>query len=221
MEENNSRATDWPQTIADTLQQLSSISLDSVRPLIDSAVENANKFNKSIASGTIPQFSLRDLYGGYQNKNCATPENECPPHCIATIRRNAMAGEQIIVPFVVKNTCSVSKTWRVGVRELEDINGEAAPSQPRLNKDAVTLAPGRSEQVLMALDLSKFRNGSRYTCEIVLREKEINQNICFHLNVGDHTATVVTPQDEQKYKLKWQSWQSHFYCEPEADGRRP
>ncbi|MBC7874806.1 MAG: hypothetical protein H7Y01_12465, partial [Ferruginibacter sp.] len=124
-----------------------------------------------------------------------------------------------IVPFMVKNTCSHAKTYRIGVRELIDADGRPAPSQPILNKQTITLQPGRSERVLMQIDLDKFENGSSHSTEIVIRENEINQNICFTLKVNNDCQQVVTaePQDEKKYKLRWQSWQSHYYCEPKKD----
>jgi len=65
----------------------------------------------------------------------------------------------------------------------------------------------------MIIDLGKFAEGKTYTTEIVLREKEFNQNICFTLSIEDHQNIVVEPMDEKKYKMKWQSWKDHFYCE--------
>lgn len=124
-----------------------------------------------------------------------------------------MEGERIITAFTVTNDCSQTKSYRIGVRELKDENGNASPSQPTLNKNIVTIDPGRSEQVLMTLDLANFKTGSTYTTEIVLREKEINQNVCFTVIVENNSDTIVIPQDEKKYKLRWQSWKDHYYCE--------
>ena len=125
-----------------------------------------------------------------------------------------------MVPFLVKNTCNETKTYRVGVRELKDQDGKPAPFQPQLNKHSVTLEPGRSERVVMLLDLSDFANGSTYTTEIVLRENEINQNICFTLKIdNDQNLVTAQPQNEKQYQLRWQSWQSHYYCEPKKGGR--
>ena len=118
-------------------------------------------------------------------------------------------------PFLIKNTCSQTKTYRVGVRDLVDqANNQPAPSQPQLNKNSVTLAPNQSEQVLMSLDLMQFNTGSTYTAEIVVREKEINQNICFTLIVANPVDIVTaTPKDEKCYNMRWQSWKDHYYCE--------
>ena len=132
-----------------------------------------------------------------------------------------MEGERIITPFIVKNDCSETKTYRIGVRELKDESGGLAPAQPILNKTIVTLDPGRSEHVLVSLDLDNFKAGSTYTTEIVLREKEINQNVCFTLIVDNADGTVVTPQDEQQYRLRWQSWKDHYYCERPTISRIP
>ena len=66
----------------------------------------------------------------------------------------------------------------------------------------------------MTIDLEQFNAGTTYTAEIVLREKEINQNICFTLMVSN-PANVVTaiPKDENSYRMRWQSWKDHYYCE--------
>ncbi|MEO7960395.1 MAG: hypothetical protein ABIR19_02545 [Ginsengibacter sp.] len=122
---------------------------------------------------------------------------------------------------MIKNDCNQTKTYRIGVRQLDDETGNSAPSQPVLNKSTVTLEPGRSEEVLVSVDLANFKNGSTYTTEIVLREKEINQNICFTLIVEDPRSTVVVPQSEQQYRLRWQSWKDHYYCEKPAFNRAP
>lgn len=214
---DNLNADSIQKIIGDSMQSLTDTSLSFIKPVLDSMVSNVSSISKSAsADGSIfklPQIKIPQLKL-QENCNCCPPEETCPPHCMASIKRTAMVGERIIVPFNVKNNCSHTKTFRIGVRELLDEKGTIAPEQPRLNKQSVTLSPGRSEQVLLSLDLAKFNNGSTYTAEIVLREKEINQNICFTLYTGDHAAITAQPQDEQKYKLKWQSWKSHFYCEP-------
>jgi hypothetical protein len=187
------------------------MSLGTIKPLMESMLENISSTNKTILEGKIPNFNL-----GFQSKDnskCSIPDEKCPPHCIDYISREAMIGERIIVPFLVKNDCSKVKTYRVGVRELKDDDGQLAPAQPILNKVSVTIEPGRRERVLMIIDLHSFKN-STYTTEIVLREKDINQNICFKLYVNDTHQKTITPKDEKKLKLKWLNWQSHFYCEP-------
>ncbi|WP_462251931.1 hypothetical protein [Ferruginibacter sp.] len=214
---NNLNTEGIQKIFGDSMQSLTDTSLSFFKPVIESLMSSVNTNSKSAngddSSFKFPQLKIPQIKF-QENCNCCPPEETCPPHCIATLNRSAMVGERIIVPFLVKNNCSHTKTLRIGVRELLDEKGNIAPGQPRLNKQSVTLPQGRSEQVLLTLDLDKFNNGSTYTTEIVLREKEINQNICFTLSTADHAAITAEPQDEQKYKLKWQSWKSHFYCEP-------
>ncbi len=212
MSSSNNLASDLQQTLTDTYQQFANLSLDAVRPLMDNMFNSLSNVNQTIAAGQIPTLNSIPLYG--TNSNCCRPQNQCPPRCIASIDRKAMAGEQIVVPFLIRNASSATKTYRVGVRDLVDNEGALAIAQPRLNKDAVTLDPGRSERVQMLLDLSEFQNGTVYTTEIVIREEEYNQNIWFRLDVDTHDAAVATPYNEKDYKQQWQSWQSHFYCEP-------
>ena len=144
---------------------------------------------------------------------CCPPTDECPPHCLVQLTRNAFSGERIVVPFGVKNTCKQQKRYRIGIRELKHINGSVAPSQPVLNKQEVLLEHGETEMVLMMIELKGFEAGT-YNAEIVLREREINQNICFTLQVDDYKELVVAePLEEIQYRLHWQSWQRHFFCE--------
>ena len=203
--------TSLPQMLTDNFQKMANVSIEAMQPLVENMVESLSNFNKNISKSGLPTLNI--LGTGNKSK-CCPPEETCPPHCIASISRQAMAGERIIVPFVITNNCNAQKTYRIGLRELKDADGNLAPSQPNLNKDQVTLEPGRSERVLMTLDLGNYSNGTSYEAEIVIREREINQNVCFTLRVNDHTLTSVSPLDEKKFKLKWQSWQSHFYCEP-------
>lgn len=204
----------FPQQLTDSFQKMATFSLEAIQPMVENMAENMSGFNRSLFESGMA--TLNSLGGGSKAKSkCCTPDESCPPHCIAFITRQAMAGEKILVPFTVTNTCNSQKTYRVGVRELKDLDGNLAPAQPQLNKSGVILDPGRSERVIMSLDVSQFNNGNSYKTEIVIRENEINQNICFTLNVTDHPQTDVSPFDEKKYKLKWQDWQSHFYCEPQ------
>jgi hypothetical protein len=206
------------KTLTSSLQNITNASMAAMKPVMDSVMSNMNVVNKSVLNTNMQSISLPQIK--LQQSNCCTPQDECPPHCIAAITRCAMPNERIIVPFMVKNNCSTAKTYRIGVRELKDEDGQMAPSQPELNKQSITLQPGRSERVLLGIDLGKFKSGSTYNTEIVLREKEINQNICFTLKVDDECDTVTAePKDEQKYNLRWQSWQSHFYCEPPKQRR--
>jgi hypothetical protein len=197
--------------VTDGLQKIASMSMDSVKSSVEAASKNLSEVNKVTSGIGLGNFTL-PLLGKKDNCDCCPPKEECPPHCMLQISRNASKGERIIVPFLVKNTCGATKTYRVGVRELKSIDGNLAPSQPRLNKNHVTLDANQSEMVLMEIDLLQFENNT-YNAEIVVREKNINQNICFTLVVGETNAPVAKPIDEKKYSLHWQSWKSHFYCE--------
>lgn len=216
MENNQNTVAGLQQVLTDSIQKMANLSLGNLKPFIDGMMSNLSAINKTVMETGIPVIKIPSIK--MQDGNCCPPENVCPPHCIASISKCAMAGERIVVPFTIKNTCSFSKTYRIGVRELKSDDGQMAPAQPLLNKQSVTLEPGRSEKVLMTIDLEKLNNGSVYTTEIVLRENEINQNICFTLSLDGGCNTVVAePQDEKKYRLRWQNWQSHYYCEPQKD----
>lgn len=207
--------TSLPQMLTENFQKLTNISLEAMQPLVENMTESLFSLNKTFSDSGLP---ILNILSPAKKSKCCPPEATCPPHCIAAINRQAMVGERIIVPIVVTNDCNSQKTYRVGIRELKDGDGNLAPSQPQLNKNQLVLDPGRSERILMTLDLGNFSNGTSYETEVVLREREINQNICFTLKVNDNNYTEVKPYDEKKYKLKWQDWQSHFYCEPHKKG---
>lgn len=217
MENIKNNTSQIQQTIVDNFQRLAQMSLETMKPLMENMFENISSANKTILDGKIPNFNLG--FQSKENSKCSIPDEKCPPHCIDYISREAMAGERIVVPFLIKNDCNTVKTYRVGVRELKDDDGKLAPSQPILNKASVTIESGRNERVLMSIDLESFLN-TTYTTEIVLRENDINQNICFNLYVNTSHQKTITPNDEKKLKLKWLNWQSHFYCEPvnKSDG---
>lgn len=212
--ENKTNTTDTlRQGLTESFQKMTDVSLASVRPLMDTMFNNISGLNKTFFEKGIPAIQLPQFR--LQKDDCCAPKASCPPHCLTSITRHATEGERIIVPFMIKNTCTTAKTYRVGVRELKDADGNKAPDQPTLNKNQVVLEPGRSERVLMSIDLAKFTQGSAYSTEIVLREKDINQNICFTLIVdASNNIPVAEPLAEQKYRLRWQSWKDHFYCEP-------
>lgn len=213
METKSDNSANLPQMIADNLQKLTEVSISAMQPVIEGMIGNISALGKSVLAGDSPLMKIPVLK--FQGDDCCAPKNTCPPHCILSISRNAQAGERIIVPFFIKNTCSHEKTFRIGVRELKDSDGNMAPAQPTLNKSLVTLQPAQSERVMMTIDLANFADGVTYATEIVLREKDINQNICFTLTTnGDKNLPVAAPLDEQKYHLRWQDWKSHFYCEP-------
>lgn len=212
MDNNTNTLSGLQKTLTDNLQQLTNLSLAAIKPLMDGVMNNVSAANKALLQNTSTAIKFPVLNN---DCDCCPPKNECPPHCIASITKTAISGERIIVPFLVKNNCSSVKTYRVGVRELvSQADNTAAPFQPQLNKQYVTLQPNQSEQVLMTIDLEQFNAGTTYTAEIVLREKEINQNICFTLVVANPTNVVTaTPKDENSYRMRWQSWKDHYYCE--------
>lgn len=146
---------------------------------------------------------------------CCPPEKECPPHCLANISREAQVGEVILISFSLKNCCGGQKLYRIGVRAVKDQDGKELATAPQLDKNSVTLDHHETVQVRMSIKLSEeFKAGHTYRTEIVIREKEINQNVCFTLKVVEaEQGPVVCPLDESKYLNHFQSWDSHFYCE--------
>lgn len=146
------------------------------------------------------------------------PGCDCPPQCILNISRDANAGETIIIPFKIKNTLQIAKTYQVGVRPFYDINGNTLNSQPMIDKTTVNLQPGQSILITMKLNLSdEYIEGNSYSTEIVVREKDVNQNICFTLNIiSNNTIPEAHPLSEQRYFTHFQDWKSHYYCD-----RRP
>ncbi len=211
MRNKNADSGALSDTAADNLQKVANMSVDFYRNLFNTLLENNSSFSNTLTQ--VSRNALDPMKSMFNSGDCCPPKQTCPPHCIATIERQAMAGETIIVPVRIRNSCNAAKTYRIGVRELLDMDNKAAPDQPVINKATVTLQPNGNERVLMKLDLANFQNGT-YTAEIVVREKEINQNICFTLIVRDHQPLVAEPREENQYKLKWQSWKSHYYCEP-------
>lgn len=193
------------------LQTLTDMSMEFYGNLLNNVVGNNTQFGKNLAQLSKAMLDpYRNLYSCADN---CPPKEECPPHCLATLHRRAMVGERIVIPFNVRNGCGETKTYRVGIRDLMDRDGKVATAQPLLNKPSVTLSPYTSERILLTLDLANFAAGT-YAAEIVLRENEFNQNLCLTVEVADSDGIVVNPQEEKKYKLKWQSWKSHYYCEP-------
>lgn len=146
---------------------------------------------------------------------CCPPKNECPPSVILSIDRTAYAGERIKVLFNVKNKLNIVKTYKVGVRPLKDQNGSLPANQPVLNKATVTLQPGQVETVTMTIDMVSYLAGHVYETLIVLRELNVNQNIKFTLHVKSYEdIPEAVPRDEKKPIMRFQNWQSHFYCDP-------
>lgn len=147
------------------------------------------------------------------------PQPDCPPRCLAEIKRSACPGEVMVVPFNVKNTCGNARTYRIGIRPMVNTQGEPAPVQPWLDRQELHLEPGQTATVSLTLSLIEgFRAGDCYEAEIVIRENKVNQNVCFQLCVtACQPAVEVRPLDEKRYFMRWQSWQDHFYCEQAPD----
>ncbi|MEO8414210.1 MAG: hypothetical protein ABI472_11155 [Ginsengibacter sp.] len=143
------------------------------------------------------------------------PTCDCPPQCMLSVTRDANPGETIIVPFKVKNTLQTSKVYQVGVRPIYDDDGNALINQPVLNKTALTLQPGQSLLVEMKIYLGdEYVAGNSYSTEIVIREKDVNQNICFTLHITSHNfIPEAHPLHEQSYFTHFQDWKSHYYCD--------
>ncbi len=211
MQNKNSGTGALSEIAADNFQKVANMSVDFYRNIFGTLLQNNTSFSETLTQ--VSRNTLNPLKSMFNSGDCCPPTQHCPPHCIAAIEKQAMSGERIIVPILIKNSCNSPKTYRIGIRELMDIDGKPAPQQPDLNKNSITLQPHGSERVLMRLDLDNFQSRT-YTAEIVIREKEINQNICFTLMVRDHPSAVAEPGEENQYKLKWQSWKSHYYCEP-------
>ena len=169
--------------------------------------------------------AMQDLVEGYQQSfdtegkqhkvACCPPQEKCPPHCLAILERRAHPGEVIVVPFVVRNVCGGIRKYHIGVRPLHDPEGQPTPKQPVVDKNEVTLQPDQAVIVRLKLDLSEgFQPGACYQTEIVLREKEVNQNICFRLCVeGYGELPEIHPRDEHEYFHHFVGWDKHFYCE--------
>lgn len=213
------------KNITDGLQLFADLSTTTLKASMENVSNSMTNINRVMAKSGISDVyapftkMYAPLLGGYQKDHeCCPPEHDCPPGCILNITRTAFIGERIIVPFVVRNKHKNPRQYKLGVRPLESRDGTVAPSQPILNKSSMSLKAGESAAVVMTLDLQGYPGANTYSTEIVIREKDINQNICFTINVeGLGHAPVVEPLDEKKYTMKWQSWRSHFYCEPQAD----
>jgi hypothetical protein len=153
---------------------------------------------------------------------CCPPEDVCPPRCLLTLCRDAYPGEVIVVPFVIHNASSFAKTYQVGVHPLLDEEGNAAPASATLDQTSVTVAPFQSRLVQMRINLNGFKAGSVYHTDVVIRERDHNQDICFTLNVKSFAdAPVATPLDERKMNRHFVGWQAHFYCDESRDVRQP
>jgi hypothetical protein len=201
----------FSEAVMKNLQTLTDMSMEFYGSMLDNMTGNTAQFSKNLAQ--LSKTAFEPLRSIFPSSESCPPKQECPPHCIASIFRKAAPGERIVIPFHVENDCAETRSYRVGVRELLDEDGKPAVKQPVLNKDSLTLPPYSRQRVLVSLDLEGFNVGT-YTAELVLREKEFNQNVCLTIDVCDTPGVVVRPYEEKKFRLKWQSWKSHYYCEP-------
>ena len=68
--------------------------------------------------------------------------------------------------------------------------------------------------VEMRIDLTTGYVADSYSTEIVIREKDVNQNICFTLNItSNNFVPEAHPLNEQSYFIHFQDWKSHYYCD--------
>ncbi|MGB5943672.1 MAG: hypothetical protein WBG71_12390 [Leeuwenhoekiella sp.] len=206
----------FSDTVMDNLQNLTDMSMEFYSTMLNNVTGNNSQFSENVSQ--LGKNALQPLKSMFNSGDCCPPKEECPPHCLTTIHRQAMPGERIVVPFQVYNDCNTAKNYQIGVRSLTDQDGNPAPDQPHLNKHSIQLQPHAKERVLVVLDLGNFSTGN-FSTEVVLREREYNQNICLNITVTDRSGPLVTPFEEKKYKLKWQSWKSHYYCEPKRDAK--
>ncbi len=186
-----------------------------------------NVWDQAMQSGTrvAQQWNYTELGKSAPEEGCCRPSDvcppqpDCPPRCLAEIKRTACPGEVIVVPFNVKNTCGNARRYMLGIRPLVNRQGQTAPVQPWLDRTELHLEPGQTATVSLTVSLIEgFQAGDCYEAEIVIRENKINQNVCFQLCVtACQPVAEVHPLDEKRYLMRWQSWQDHFYCEQVPD----
>lgn len=224
MRERHRNSDDWsyqqiPQAFTRAARQMADLYGDAWRQMMESNLRMAREW-----TSLWQQPEHGRSHGGWPAgwNDCCPPEPSCPPRCLAEIERKAYPGEVIVASFRIKNKCGARRTYQLGVRPLMDRNGEEAPTQPTLNRDSVDLEPGQAVSVQLRLDLSEgFQTGQCYTADIVIREREVNQNICFKVCVvACHDEVTVCPLDEREYFLRWQPWQSHYYCDTRQSANR-
>ena len=201
--------------LGNTLRQLSSATSALVEESLASSVNVASRMGQVMEAATSVPASATRTRGTKHPVPCCPPVEECPPECLLEITRHAHAGEVILVPFRIRNDSAQVKKYHVGLREMVDDNQSPAPSQPTLDKTQVTINPHQSVMVEMRIDLSSgYQAGRQYEATIVVREKEINQNICFRLILDAFTnVPEATPYDEKDLKTHFVSWHYHFYCD--------
>ena len=191
---NPNPAAEWMKMYQDWMEGMMRTSLESTRHFASMAMGTAEA-----KSSKVP---------------CCPPDIECPPHCLMTLYRKARAGEVIVELFAIKNCCGKRKTYRLGARPLLDPDGNAVDAGVELDKSQVDLDQGRSVVVRARVDTSGLQPGTRYTADIVMREQEVNQNVCFVLDIEpEREIPEVCPKEEAWYFNRFHSWESHYYCE--------
>jgi hypothetical protein len=218
--------------LSDSFNKITDASQRMVRRAVDDNMQFAGEMQDFFAALGLPvramNLNLLRPSGQSHEKHapgcacgCCPPTCDCPPHCMLTLHRTAFPGERIVLPFTVRNTTGSAKTYKVGVRELKDQHGNLAPVQPQLSQHSIALEPNQKATMLLFVDAGNFGIGN-YSTEIVLREKDINQNICVQLHITAFPTAPEAPlRDEKHYLHHFQSWQSHFYCTPHKKSDQP
>jgi hypothetical protein len=206
---------------SESLSKLNEASIRMTRRAVEDNIQFAADLQQ-LFSGIgfkMPEMNTgKSMYGAKDNTcchcGCCPPECECPPQCLLMLNRSAYPGETVIVPFSVRNTTSIARQYKVGIRELLDQKGDPAPVQPTVSKELINLQPGQAVTLFVEANLQGFQTGA-YETVVVLREKDVNQNICFRLQVIPFAdAPEAHPVDEKRLLSHFQSWQSHYYCTP-------
>ncbi|MEO6036827.1 MAG: hypothetical protein ABIQ93_00350 [Saprospiraceae bacterium] len=202
--------------LSHSLSKLNDAALRMARRAVDDNLQFANEL-RGFFSGLglkMPGINLGQKHHSNCQCGCCPPSGNCPPHCLLELNRSAFPGETVIVPFTVRNTTGSPRSYKVGVRDLLDQQGNKALHQPVLSQALINLAPNQAITLSIMLPTTDMAVGS-YQTEIVLREKDLNQNICFTLQVVPlPAAPEAHPRDEKQYMTQFQGWQSHFYCTP-------
>ncbi len=198
--------------IVDSLQKLSRIMVEAAEESITNTINMGGRLGEAV--DTVRRLTPTTTVGKTRPVPCCPPVDECPPQCLLEITRHAYAGEVILVPFRIRNNSGQARTYQIGVRPLVDENLNPAPRQPTLDKTSATIQSGQSVVVEIRIDLTNgFGTGRQYEATIVIREHEINQNVCFRLIIDPLRAPEVEPYDEKDLKKHFLSWHYHFYCE--------
>ncbi len=212
-------ATKTMRQWSDSLAKINNATLRMMRRAVDDNIQFAGEMQNFFSEMGIALPGMGKPGTAKHPSNCqcgcCPPECDCPPRCLLQLHRSAYPGETVVVPFSVRNTTGMARTYKVGVRDLLDQQGNPAPGQVFVNQNSIALQPGQAITLLAQVNLGQFQTGI-YETDIVLREKDVNQNICFRLEVVPFPdAPEARPWDENKLLTHFQSWQSHYYCTPQ------